>query len=65
MNGSWKTSICGGLAMILTGAAMFVPSPYQAIVLGAATVFNGLGHFFARDNSVADYQVGAGNTGGK
>ncbi len=62
---SWKTSLCGGLAMLATALAAVLPPAWIPVTIAAATVLNSLGNMFARDNDKSSEQVGAGNTGGK
>lgn len=61
--GSWKTTLCGGLAIAFTGASALIPAPYSAIARGLAIVATALGNMFSRDNDKSSEQVGAGNTG--
>lgn len=44
--------------MIFTGVAAIVPIQYAPFALGAATIFNALGNFFARDVNVTSEEQG-------
>lgn len=47
---NWKTTLCGGLGLVFTGAAAMLPQPYNTIAVGAATLCNAVGHLFAKDS---------------
>lgn len=62
MKSSWKTTVCGLLALIGGGLTQFYPEYAQ---LGGFLAFlgSGLGLLFARDNNVTSEQAGANDPG--
>jgi hypothetical protein len=60
---SWKTTLCGVVAIIGGTLVQFFPEyPLAAKIGGAlAAAATGIGLLFARDNNVTSEQVGAGN----
>jgi len=57
MNNSWKTTVCGLLALIGSAIAQFFPK-LQSIGLFLASVGSGAGLLFARDNNVSSEMAG-------
>lgn len=48
---SWKTSLCGFLAIVCTGLAAILPD-LKEVLVGAAAVLTSLGLYFAKDSNV-------------
>lgn len=54
---SWKTTLCGAIALIGSSFAQFYPE-YERHGLFLAQIGGALGLMFARDNNVSSEEVG-------
>lgn len=59
MKGSWKTTVCGCLALAATAVSQYNFSPLVTKIAGcAAAAFTSIGLLLARDNNVSSEDVG-------